>query len=87
MTSADIERAHQDGHLLFPGGRAHKIARFQVLRGGPPLDEAMQTTPAIDRATRRYWGPTQPSTTKIRQVSSRVAIVMPEIGLEGEPMT
>ena len=34
----------------------------------PPLDEAMQTTPAIDSAVRRYSGPTQPSRTKIRQV-------------------
>ena len=53
----------------------------------PPLDEAMQTTPAIDSAVRRYSGPTQPSTTKIRQVKSSVAIVIPEIGFDDEPIT
>ena len=53
----------------------------------PPLDEAMQTTPAIDSAVRRYSGPTQPSRTKIRQVNSSVAIVMPEIGLDDEPIS
>ena len=47
----------------------------------------MQTTPAIDSAVRRYSGPTQPSRTKIRQVNSSVAIVMPEIGLDDEPIT
>ena len=47
----------------------------------------MQTTPAIERATRRYCGPTQPSRTKIRQVSRSVAIVMPEIGFDDEPIT
>src|SRR3982751_6106100 len=45
----------------------------------------MHTIPAIDRAVRRYSGPTQPSTTKIAQVRSNVAIVMPEIGLEDDP--
>ena len=53
----------------------------------PPLDDAMQTTPAIESAVRRYSGPTQPSRTKIRQVSSSVAIVMPEIGLDDEPIS
>ena len=53
----------------------------------PPFDEAMQTTPAIESAVRRYSGPTQPSTTKIRQVKSSVAIVIPEIGLDDEPIT
>ena len=43
----------------------------------PPLDDAMQTMPAIDSAVRRYSGPTQPRRTKIRQVKSSVAIVMP----------
>src|SRR4051812_46118550 len=51
----------------------------------PPFDDAMQTIPAIDRAARRYSGPTQPRTTKIAQVKRSVAIVMPEIGFDDEP--
>src|SRR4051812_44441707 len=70
----------------------HGVAptRYPVLRSCevvPPFDEAMQTTPAIERATSRYSGPTQPRTTKIRQVRSKVAIVMPEIGFDDEPIT
>src|SRR3954453_14897665 len=53
----------------------------------PPLDEAMQTIPAIDRAPSRYCDPTQPSITKITHVSSRVAIVIPEIGFDDDPIT
>ena len=37
----------------------------------PPLDDAMQTMPAIERAARRYSGPTQPSKTKIKHVSKQ----------------
>ena len=47
----------------------------------------MQTIPAIDSAATRYSGPTQPSSTKIRQVRSSVATVIPEIGFDDEPIS
>ena len=53
----------------------------------PPFETAMQTIPAIESAARRYSGPTQPSRTKIRQVSSSVATVIPEIGFDDEPIS
>src|SRR5437879_10343096 len=53
----------------------------------PPLDEAMQTTAAMDRASRRSFELVQPRARKMRQVSIRVATVMPEIGLDVEPIS
>src|SRR4051794_11032000 len=51
----------------------------------PAFDDAMQTNPAIDKAARRYSGPTQPSPKKTPHVSNRVAMVMPEIGFDDDP--
>src|SRR3954469_20946035 len=53
----------------------------------PPLDEAMHTTAAMDRASTRSTEEVQPSPRKIRQVSMRVATVMPEIGLLELPIS
>ena len=53
----------------------------------PPFDAAMQTIPAIERAATRYSVPIQPISTKIRQVSSSVATVIPEIGFDDEPIS
>jgi hypothetical protein len=53
----------------------------------PPTLAATQTTPAMVRAPRRCSGPTKPTARKIRQVISRVATVMPEIGFELEPIS
>src|SRR5262249_23246775 len=53
----------------------------------PPLDDAMQTIAAIDSAGTGYCSRTQPRRTKIRQVISSVAIVIPEIGFDDEPIS
>src|SRR5689334_13350403 len=51
----------------------------------PPLLDAMHTTAAIVRAVSIASGPLRPSSTKIRQTKSRVAMVIPEIGLDDDP--
>src|SRR6516225_1560613 len=51
----------------------------------PPFDEAMQTTAATVSAVSIADGPIRPNTKKTRHVISRVAMVMPEIGLDEEP--
>ncbi|MCY1012799.1 hypothetical protein OV079_46150 [Nannocystis pusilla] len=53
----------------------------------PPTLAATQTTPAMVSAPRRCSGPTQSAARKIRQVSSSVATVMPEIGFDDEPIS
>src|SRR5438876_3903733 len=45
----------------------------------------MQTMPPMDKAVTKYGGAVQPIARKIRQVSSNVAIIMPEVGQEDEP--
>ena len=47
----------------------------------------MHTTPAIINAIKRYSGPIQPRITNAAQVSSSVAIVIPEIGFDEEPIS
>src|SRR5262245_13134580 len=47
----------------------------------------MQTTAAIERAKTASVGDRIPSDTKIKHVSARVATVMPEIGLDDEPIS
>ena len=72
-----------------PGGSPP--TRKPVLRSCevvPPLEAAMQTIAGDrERGQRGTRGPTQPSRTKIRQVSSSVATVMPEIGFDDEPIS
>src|SRR6476620_4917719 len=51
----------------------------------PPLDDAMQTIPPIDSAVTKYGGAVQPITRKMRQVKSRVAIIIPDVGQEDDP--
>ena len=46
----------------------------------------MQITAPTQNATGEYASPVQPSATKIVQVRISVAMVMPEIGLDEEPM-
>src|SRR5688572_31104543 len=54
----------------------------------PPFEAAMQTIPPIDSAvTKKGSGAVQPSIRKTRQVSSKVATVIPEIGFEDEPIS
>src|SRR5438270_10239853 len=51
----------------------------------PPFDEAMQTMPPMESAVTKKGGAVQPMMRKARQVSSRVATVIPEIGFDEEP--
>ena len=53
----------------------------------PPLEEATQTTAATVSAISRSSDDVQPSVKKIRHVNSSVAAVMPEIGLDEEPIS
>src|SRR5436190_17789156 len=53
----------------------------------PPLDAAMQTTPAIVSAVSVSAFVVLPSTRKIRQVNSSVATVIPEIGFDDDPIS
>ena len=87
MTMAEVKAPTRIATCCFQGVAPTRKPVFRSCDVVPPLDDAMQTTPAIDSAVSRYSGPTQPSTTKIRQVRSSVAIVMPEIGLDDEPIT
>src|SRR5207249_2492671 len=87
MTSAEITAPTRIDTCCFQGVAPTRNPVFRSCEVVPPLEEAMQTTPAIDRAIRRYSEPTQPRSTKIRQVSRSVAIVMPEIGFDDEPIT
>src|SRR5688572_23435387 len=47
----------------------------------------MQTTAPTQRAMGEYHSPVQPSATKIVQVRISVAIVIPEIGLDDDPIS
>src|SRR4051794_38318829 len=52
----------------------------------PAFAAAIATTAPTHRATGEYHSPDQPTAMKIEQVRMRVAIVIPEIGLEEEPI-
>src|ERR1051325_10680746 len=51
----------------------------------PPFEAAIQTIPPIESAVTKYGGAVQPMIRNTRQVSSNVATVMPEIGVDDEP--
>src|SRR6185295_1600820 len=70
----------------------HGVApiRYPVFRSCevvPPLEAAMQTMAATLRAVTLYGADTHPRDTKISEVSSRVAMVIPEIGLDELPIS
>src|SRR5437868_5651206 len=52
----------------------------------PAFAAAMQTMAPTEMATGAYTSPVQPSATKIKHVMIRVAIVMPEMGLDEDPI-
>ena len=87
MTRAEVNAPIRIATCCFQGVAPTRKPVFRSCEVVPPLDDAMQTTPAIESAVTRYSGPTQPSTTKIRQARSSVAIVIPEIGFDDEPIT
>src|SRR6266550_2559779 len=51
----------------------------------PPFEAAIQTMPPIESAVTKYGGAVQPMIRNTRQVSSKVATVIPEIGFDEEP--
>src|SRR5258707_15882707 len=87
MNSADIKAPTRIEICCCHGVAPTRKPVFKSCEVVPPLDEAIHTIPAIDSAVMRYSGPIQPSNTKIRHVSNKVAIVMPEIGLDDDPIT
>ena len=87
MTRADVSAPTRIATCCFQGVAPTRKPVFRSCEVVPPLDDAMQTTPAIESAVSRNSGPIQPRRTKIRQTRSNVAIVMPEIGFEDEPIT
>src|SRR5215218_3035974 len=60
---------------------------FRSCDVAPAFAAAMQTTAPTQSAIGEYHSPVQPSATKIVQVRIRVAIVMPEIGLDDDPIS
>src|SRR5580693_3854169 len=87
MNRAEIKAPTRIETCCFHGVAPTRKPVFKSWEVVPPLEDAMQTIPAIDSAVIRYSGPTHPSKTKMRHVSKSVAIVMPEIGLDDEPIT
>src|ERR1700722_11878945 len=53
----------------------------------PPLEAAMHTTAPTDRATTLSMGLVICKVRKIKHVSASVATVMPEMGLDDEPIS
>src|SRR5437899_50435 len=87
MTIAEVTAPTRIETCCFQGVAPTKNPVLRSWEVFPPWEDAMQRTPAIASAVIRYSGPTQPSSTKMRHVKSSVAIVMPEIGFDDEPMT
>src|SRR4029077_6827680 len=53
----------------------------------PPLDAAMQTFPPIESAVTKEGAAVQPTIRNARHVIINVATVIPEIGVEDEPIS
>jgi hypothetical protein len=53
----------------------------------PPFEQAMHTMPPTESAVTYHAPPVQPTSRNTRQVSMRVAMVMPETGFEEEPIS
>src|SRR5437763_2728888 len=87
MTRADDRAPMRIDHCCHLGVAP---TRYPVLRSCevvPPLEAAMQTTAAMEIAVSLSSGSVQPRAKKIRHVSSSVATVMPEMGLDDEPIS
>src|SRR3954462_13837810 len=59
---------------------------FKSCEVAPAFAAAMQTTAPTQSAIGEYHSPVQPRATKIVQVRIKVAIVMPEIGFDEDPI-
>ena len=88
MTTAEVIAPARMPNCCLQRCRADEVAGLEVLRGRAAVGDG----DADDRRDRQGGqrgtrGPTQPIRKKIRQVSSSVAIVMPEIGFDDEPIS
>src|SRR5262249_60846543 len=85
LGSADATPPTRTAHCCWYGVEPPRNPVFRSCDAVPPFDEAMQTTAAIVRAVSMASGPVRPRIRKIKQTSRRVAIVMPEMGLDDDP--
>src|SRR6476646_7034726 len=87
ITRADVKAPTK---MAYCCGRGVAPTRKPVLRSCdvvPPLDDAMHTTAATVRAASESALDVWPSDTNTRQVMSRAATVMPEIGFDDDPIS
>ena len=85
----DDRRRHRADHqadLLRARRGADQVAGLQILRGGAGVGGGDADHAADAQRHRLVESPVQPMPTKMRQVAISVAIVMPEMGLDDEPM-
>ena len=88
MTRAEVSAPTRMAHCCHFGRGADQVAGLEVLRCGAAVgrrDADHRRRPTAPSAGRP--GSSSPAATKIRQVSSSVATVMPEIGLDDEPIS
>src|SRR5262250_3749529 len=87
MTRADVKAPIRMAYCCGRGVAPTRKPVFRSCDVVPPLDDAMHTTAATVSAVNQNGGPVLPTAKKIMHVKSRVAIVMPEIGFEDEPIS
>src|SRR5262245_55063887 len=87
ITRADVKAPTRMDHCCFRGVAPTRYPVFRSCDVVPPFEDAMQTTAATVRAVNMNSCVRIFSKKKMRQVSSKVAIVMPEIGFEEDPIS
>src|SRR5215813_7558164 len=86
-TSADARAPNRMAICWLRGVAPTRKPVFKSCDVVPPFEAAMQTTAPIDSASTFSIGDVMPSARKTKQVSIRVATVMPEIGFDDEPIS
>src|SRR5580704_3468512 len=87
MTTADVSAPATIAHCCFDGVAPTRKPVLRSCDVVPPFDEAMQTTAAIVRAASESALLVWLVSTNTRQVMSRAATVIPEIGLDDDPIS
>src|ERR671931_651166 len=85
MTTAEVRAPIRIAYCWYFGVAPTRKPVFRSCEVVPPLDDAMHTTAATDREVSIADTSRRPTRTKIRHVSSSVAMVMPEIGFDDDP--
>src|SRR6059058_5960257 len=85
MTRAEVSAPIRMAYCWYFGVAPTRYPVFRSCEVVPPLDEAMHTTAATEMAVSIAGTSRRPTRTNTRQVTRRVAMVMPEIGLDDEP--